>query len=583
MSLSNLPTELLQIIVNFCGPDLSGLARTNKRLHNITNPILWRLGIDDAESFTEMTARAAAAGNLQMLKRAAFFGADLHVIHPVPMLDEMRYETSLCQFSEEEYKYVNWAAPLHLAVYHGFYEMVDWLISHGVDIETPGHLLCRCKGIEDYEKEPFIENHPCWTSLHFAICRNQDAIARLLLREGASTDTMIDIRDIDFDRIVNQSLQQRVDQLVEFDWHCTCNCGSGSVTALHTASELGQRSLVEHMVRDRQVDINKPDSDGCTAIFYAMLSSDQGMIAHLANLGADLNYGGRNRWANLTETPLGWAMMKGLYKSAGHLLELGASTWYGEPGRRKSSLISGRFVDHYGLSWGSYSGEDNFPSHWGHLESPQLFHNGPQEKANAIVKVLRHAIMSYESDEDEHKSLRTQIQSAIADFILDRITKTKHLKELFNCQYPFNNDELVALGFEALNRLVMSICWSPQPEKIWFLLHLGVNPRNGNVSCLHELLVSLQKVLKRFGNYRPYYREIHVTRMVDLVTYLTEHEQWDSVSKADMAALCSICVKVLETDWGRFKFLKQQLRDSLDENLPQELQLTIVRGISWQR
>ncbi|KAH0431634.1 hypothetical protein CcaCcLH18_06938 [Colletotrichum camelliae] len=132
MSLLGLPNELLQAIAVYCGVDGGGLARANRRLHDNTNDILWQSAIIDEESLTRITARAAQSGNLKTMKKAAAYGADFDLLHPVTWYQDMAEfdsATDLPDWRVGDELSQFWASPLHLAVYHNHYDTVEWLIT----------------------------------------------------------------------------------------------------------------------------------------------------------------------------------------------------------------------------------------------------------------------------------------------------------------------------------------------------------------------------------------------------------------------------------------------------------------------
>ncbi|TQN67339.1 Ankyrin repeat and SOCS box protein 2, partial [Colletotrichum shisoi] len=276
--LPSLPTEILQdiaeLVSDACGR--AGLARASRRLCQVTDPILWRHGVQD--NLSEMLVQASTTGNLDILKKSVIYGADIDRPHHVPLPEEAEEYYSELPLSKKDKDYLFWAAPLHLAVYHGHYDAVKWLVSYGADIEAPGYLVCECKGYGDYlSDDGDIYKHSCWTPLHYSICREQDSIIRLLLSAGASVQTMVSadkIRiDDRFDKIL-RGLRPKV-----FRSYCTSL--SSNVTALHTASEKGMKWLVTHLVRNMQVDVEVTDNSSMTPLFYALLSTDPSMIDNL--------------------------------------------------------------------------------------------------------------------------------------------------------------------------------------------------------------------------------------------------------------------------------------------------------------
>ncbi|KAF6798204.1 hypothetical protein CSOJ01_12758 [Colletotrichum sojae] len=280
MSLLKLPSELLFNITKLCDLEsAASLAQASRRLHDVASWIVWRQAVVDESYHRNMTVGAAESGNIEMLKAAAVNGADLNRMHavPTPPVVMERY-AEWHEHAKWRSSFSFWGTPLHLAAYHGCYDTVRWLVGQGVDMESPGRLFCDCKGIEDYKSGNACDpwNHPCWTPLHFAICRGYQSVAHLLLSAGASVDTMPKSFDISFDRLAIPGFTGDLRRASEFI-ESTCSCSTRDVTALHTAAQMGMKSLATHLVQRRKMDIDREDSQGWTPLFYAMLSSETDM------------------------------------------------------------------------------------------------------------------------------------------------------------------------------------------------------------------------------------------------------------------------------------------------------------------
>ncbi|GJC99351.1 ankyrin repeat domain protein [Colletotrichum higginsianum] len=147
-TLPSLPTEILldiaELVSDACGR--AGLARASRRLCEVANPTLWRHGVQD--NLSKMLVQASTTGNLDILKKSVIYGADIDVVHPVSIPEEAKKCYPVPILREQEKDYLFWAAPLHLAVYHGHYDAAKWLVSHGADIEAPGTYSANAKAIE---------------------------------------------------------------------------------------------------------------------------------------------------------------------------------------------------------------------------------------------------------------------------------------------------------------------------------------------------------------------------------------------------------------------------------------------------
>ncbi|KZL65840.1 ankyrin repeat domain protein [Colletotrichum tofieldiae] len=101
------------------------------------------------EHLYPLTIGAVQAGNLDTSKVAAAYGTDLDMRFPNPLCDQALgiwdkvYDIDRGpEITEDDEKHDwAWAAPLHVAVMQGRYEIVEWLIEQGVDLENPGRHL----------------------------------------------------------------------------------------------------------------------------------------------------------------------------------------------------------------------------------------------------------------------------------------------------------------------------------------------------------------------------------------------------------------------------------------------------------
>lgn len=167
--------------------------------------------------------------------------------------------------------------PLALAATLGIDSMVAFLLDKGADIEKPGKGLCTCcdgdnkaqlrfpprgsqyRGTEeepDYMMDDEMEN--CWTPLHFALCRGHESTAMLLLDRGASPQV-------------------------------TCPCEEGPWNALHTATRLNQRRIIDHLLDNKLVNINEGGFEGLTPLLIAFYEEHYSLVDLYIDRGADIN------------------------------------------------------------------------------------------------------------------------------------------------------------------------------------------------------------------------------------------------------------------------------------------------------
>ncbi|KAJ0166448.1 hypothetical protein CTA2_7305 [Colletotrichum tanaceti] len=595
-TLPSLPVEILleiaELVGDACG--LAGLARASRRLCEVANPILWRHGVQD--NLSEIMVPASTAGNLDILKKSVMYGADIDRPHPITLPKEAEEYHSgwrLVRVLRENRNYLFWAAPLHLAAYHGHYDAVKWLVSHGADIEAPGHLFCKCKGYSDYLSEDNDRSkHPCWTPLHYSICRGQKSTIRLLLSAGASVQTMVSpdkIRVVDdrFDKIIQGLWPQATQDVWREALRSTCTSLSSNVTALHTASEKGMKWLVTHLVRDRQVNVEVTDNSSMTPLFYALLSTDPSMIDNLIWLGADLT------WKGLCgRTPLKLAFDCGLWKSATRLQDLGAK-WDLDTQRPWSDLV--RYIR---------------PTEFGPSTLPGLFEERARlicdeeegrkhEALTRLAQSLRDDCLLMNKADCEADINRTHeppslgasaafpgirhLATAFVEIIDEDWCGTKMMESFLAMNVELDKDDPAScadggtnLGFKALQAVTEH---SYSPYKIRFLLQNGADPTNEwrhdakTITPLNNILCEIYKWVL-----------LHVIdceirsfqSLIEVANDIGRHGAWDAPSAEERASLSWYLEKIEKmSDLSSSQLrLRRQLRDHL--NLPNYL-----RGL-WQ-
>ncbi|KAH9235615.1 hypothetical protein K456DRAFT_1943838 [Colletotrichum gloeosporioides 23] len=355
MSLLDLPNELLQVIAVYCGVGGGGISRANRRLHENTNDILWQSAMKDEDSFTKITARAAQSANLKMMKKAATYGADFDLIHPFPLPKYIELVpncvSEIENWTESQKTSEFWAPPLHLAVFYGRYDIVEWLLKvQKVDFEAPGRLPCFCCGIQDYPPLSAtyaifqLDSFPIWSALHFAICTDHISIAYFLLSQGAYADMMFYPSVMDD----HSDLRARCVGALNHE-SVTLNRYRGltqHMSAIHVAARYGPKSLVSHLAQTRETNIDETDDLGFGVIYYALLSEHEIMIGHLVSLGADLDRQDLS-WERVHMTPLIWALSHGRIAAVSKLLDAGAKTWWTRGRQERKAILNHEVNRHY--------------------------------------------------------------------------------------------------------------------------------------------------------------------------------------------------------------------------------------------
>lgn len=165
--------------------------------------------------------------------------------------------------------------PLAFAASLGLDSMVAFLVDYGADIEKPGKGLCACcdgenhaslsfppyrhRGMfEDIEWLMDDESENCWTPLHVALCRGHESTAMILLSRGANPQV-------------------------------TCPCGQGPWNALHTATRLNQRSIIDYLLDNKLVNINEGGFERLTPLLIAFYEEHYSLVDMYIDRGADIN------------------------------------------------------------------------------------------------------------------------------------------------------------------------------------------------------------------------------------------------------------------------------------------------------
>lgn len=198
--------------------------------------------------------------------------------------------------------------PLALAAALGHNSMIAFLLDHGADIEKTGKGLCTCcngdntvhlnfppdQDLEYVDDPEYIMDDDsgfCWTPLHFALCRGNESTAMLLLERGAN-------------------------------YQVTCPSQGGPWNALHTATRLNHRKIIDYLLDNKLVDINEAGHWGLTPLFLAFYEKHYSLVDMYVERGADINAGfisGDGRW-----TIFAMACMRDEFDWASDLLQRGA-------------------------------------------------------------------------------------------------------------------------------------------------------------------------------------------------------------------------------------------------------------------
>ncbi|KAI1458024.1 ankyrin [Annulohypoxylon moriforme] len=273
ITLDNLPTEVLLVIASQSDYDtdigipatqygFASLALTNRRLHDIFNPILWRYngkhGTHKKGGFSIISAVcwAAPRNRVDILEIA------------------IKYHHHLGSFLEND--------PIHLAAKHGHDAVVSWLIDHEVPVEcTP------CERIDvdsPFLVPPWPQDHvsPTYSALHTALISGQESTSILLLSRGAKYQFKADTNN----------------------------------SAIHLAAIHGLPAVIKYLVNHMGINVDQEDQHGVTPLYYAVeRRHNMKTIQALLDLGADKNAERRH------ESPLIISLKRGHFSNAITLLD----------------------------------------------------------------------------------------------------------------------------------------------------------------------------------------------------------------------------------------------------------------------
>ncbi|KAF4822739.1 NF-kappa-B inhibitor cactus [Colletotrichum siamense] len=386
--LTTMPPEILLAIADLLPQAaLRALSLTNKRLYDVINPVLYAQSVKNEAP--DITVLAARDGNLDTLKMAASFGADMNRVYWVPVPTWAKPEKIQSTAPKTGYG-VCWATPLHVAAAYGHYDVLKWLLAEGVDVDVPGKLLCGCLSLcemrdhfgtssDAWQTRINLDCVPdvagTWTPLHLAICRGNQSIARLLISRGASLDIRYN-RRMNIPRthgvstlFYSESCDSRI-RMTHFgstgieessnddlDHRFTTQVleqaeNHNRMHAVHTAASSGQKEILHYLVA-KGADINNLDGSNGNALHYALSESDTDMCKLVLDLGVDtatpIDFSEYNIDGSCIMSVVVWAVKYCLGKTDvisrafSHIAERGDSFWKVDEGSGKAMVISSIF------------------------------------------------------------------------------------------------------------------------------------------------------------------------------------------------------------------------------------------------
>ncbi|CAI6088604.1 unnamed protein product [Clonostachys chloroleuca] len=143
--IEGLPSELVAhiAVLSVWGPDyssslkaFSALSRTSSHFYRILNPLLYQHNFRHDQPYQSCVLWAVEHGNIDTLKRARSYGADLNIDGS---RDESDFTIPLRSLPG---RYI--ATALHLSIRYGHMDIFNYLLDENVDIEVPSRGLCLC-------------------------------------------------------------------------------------------------------------------------------------------------------------------------------------------------------------------------------------------------------------------------------------------------------------------------------------------------------------------------------------------------------------------------------------------------------
>ncbi|CAG9999992.1 unnamed protein product [Clonostachys byssicola] len=148
--------------------DFSAFARTSGHFHSILNPLLYQHNFKHDMPHRSCVLWAAEHGNIDALKRAHSYGADLNIDGSI---DESDFTIPLRSL---RCRYI--ATALHLSIRYDNMDIFNYLLDENVDMDVPSRGLCTCMVGGDPKPYP----------LHMALSHSTNPwFAQELIAKGA--------------------------------------------------------------------------------------------------------------------------------------------------------------------------------------------------------------------------------------------------------------------------------------------------------------------------------------------------------------------------------------------------------------
>ncbi|XXG95019.1 hypothetical protein Hte_001279 [Hypoxylon texense] len=326
--LVSLPNELLKMIAAchasdpHCILELASLARVNRRLNSVANPILYDL---DWRRHPHDTPRS--------LKLAIF----VNRIETLALIESLGFDINRN------------GKPLELACAYGELRTVTWLLDHGMPIFPQSLALWTAMTRRENEDvallllgrgaNPHVRPsvRPSTTYIHEAAWLRRMRVLKVLVREKG---VPIDIKNSKGHTILNEAMQKGQEDIARevITLGADVNAETGGELLLTSAVQLGQFRIAAMLLAAGAIVKPRRPGDGvaypihvCARLssrLESFHSSDEkrlhqkeqcGVLTRLVDAGADLDERYKNGY-----TPLEEAVMKGTLETIRHLLDIGA-------------------------------------------------------------------------------------------------------------------------------------------------------------------------------------------------------------------------------------------------------------------
>lgn len=259
-SLPDLPTEIILAIATTRRTKAT-VARTNRRLHTILNPVLYELNIRHTPPTKSCILWGARKGRLGTVKLGHRYGGNLNLdIQDAKWPESGAVKT----WSGDRWHYrPECGTALQLAVRYGHPDIVAYLVEHGAEVHAPSLACCRCRNLGRLSYP--LHEVVCDAPSQLRVYRNHErdkTVALMLMRHGAYLHAPAEpvlpllVKKGTLDLVVPLLEQPGIDAGAApgaFPWR----------SPLYMAAEFGRTDIAKLLLDRPEVDIDALDGPGC--------------------------------------------------------------------------------------------------------------------------------------------------------------------------------------------------------------------------------------------------------------------------------------------------------------------------------